>query len=176
MRIELQLKTAARCQFPGECSMTPQIKVEKTQRSVGNCQSEAERCARRLATKRCLHALSQSGQKRQSATDLHEANANDDLRQPIRYLIQVSVVARPDARRCSGTLHWLWDSEQEANDPARKEGGTRYCHGGCEDAPSNCARNLRDVNESAANAEGTYGGDGPEPTKKPPRVHVLDLQ
>ena len=65
---------------------------------------------------------------------------------------------------------------QEANDPARKEGGTCYCQGGREDAPPNCARNLCNVNESAENADGTYGGDAPEPTKTRLQVHVFDLQ
>lgn len=145
--------------------MTPQIKEEKAKHSVGNCQCNTVCCARRLSTKRCLHALSQLGQNRQRATDLHEANANDDLRQPIGYLIQIGVVMRHAAGRCSGTLHWLWNSEQEANDPIREKGGTRYCQGGREDAPPNCARNLRNVNQSTENAEETYGRNAQEPTK-----------
>src|SRR5580700_8622192 len=155
--------------------MAPQIKEKKAKESIGNCQAYAVRCARRLSTKRCLHVLSQFRQNRQSATDLHEANANDDFRQPIGYLIQVGVVVRQIASRCRGTLHWLWDSEQEANDPARKEGGTSYCQGGREDAPPNYARNLRDVNESAANADGSYGGDAPEPAITRLQVHVFNL-
>ena len=59
--------------------------------------------------------------------NLHKANANYNLRQPIGDLLQVgvgSVLRAPF--KWSRTLHCAWDSEQEPHDPAREVSGTCY--------------------------------------------------
>src|SRR5450631_3302470 len=43
--IAWQLDSTSELQLPSKESTTPQIKVEKAPQSVGNCQSQAERCA-----------------------------------------------------------------------------------------------------------------------------------
>jgi len=61
-------------------------------------------------------------------TDLHEADANDDLRQPIGDLLQVGialVLCKP--LRQSRSLYCARDSKQESNKPAREVGRTSYC-------------------------------------------------
>ena len=87
-------------------------------------------------------------------TDLNEADANDNLRQPVRYLLQIGVaLILRVARRCSGALHRAWDAEQKPDDPAHEGGGASYSEGRAEGTPPNAVRNLRDVDESNDNAD-----------------------
>jgi hypothetical protein len=53
-------------------------------------------------------------------TDLHEADANDDLRQPIGDLFQVGIaLVLRNPFRPSGPLHRARDPKQEPDNPAR---------------------------------------------------------
>src|SRR6266487_4010057 len=63
-------------------------------------------------------ALYEFGEDGYSTADLHEADANDDLRQPIRYLFKVGIALVPFPSRLIGGPHRAWDSEQQANCPA----------------------------------------------------------